>query len=85
MATGQLSHEEVKSICNSLECSPSQHDSHGNYGGAPNIDPTAKSGKAAAGNHHLATPESEFNMTDRGRPLPNYAKQFAHNAHKDKV
>lgn len=79
MATGQLSKGEVKSICDGLECSPSQHDSSGYHGGAPNIGVTDKSSESVtknrAGDH-----TTEFKMTDRGRPLPNFAKQFAKKA-----
>lgn len=74
MATGQLSHGEVKSICDGLECSPSQHDASGNYGGKPSL--SQKNSKANAGGEST----SDFQMTDRGRPLPNYKGQFAKKA-----
>lgn len=79
MATGQLSHGEVKSICDSLECSPSQHDDHGKYGGKPNIGVTEKSGEAVTSNQ-AGDHTGEFSMTDRGRQLPNYKGQFAKKA-----
>lgn len=77
MSAGNLGHSEVKSICDGLECSPSQHDSSGYQGGAPNIDPTAKSSTAANGKTSLPTVTSEFQMKDRSATLPNYKKRFA--------
>jgi len=62
MANTNVSHGEVKSICDALEISPSQHDASGNYGGAPNVSPTGKNSEPAAGKHHLATHTSEFKM-----------------------
>jgi len=73
MANTSMSHGEVKKVCDSLECSPSQHDASGNYGGKPSIEPTAKSGDATSSKHKT----SEFQKTDRGRGLPNYKGQFA--------
>ena len=83
MANTNVSHAEAKSICDKLECSPSQHDASGNYGGAPNISPTAKNSMAAAGSHHLATPESELKMRDRKNALPTYKKRFAKGARQE--
>lgn len=76
MATGQLSRSEVKAIENELECSPSQHDSSGNFGGKPNIGVTDKNSKTHSGGEST----SEFKMSDRGRPLPNFKGQFAKKA-----
>jgi hypothetical protein len=76
-AGGDLNHAEVKAICNSLECSPSQHDASGFQGGAPNIEPTAKSSTSANGKTTLPTHTSEFQMKDRSATLPNYKKRFA--------
>jgi hypothetical protein len=70
-----MSHEAVKAVCDKLECSPSQHDDSGKYGGKPNIVPTAKSAEAASTDTHKQT--SEFQKSDRGRTLPNYKGQFA--------
>lgn len=78
MANTNVSHEEAKSICDKLECSPSQHDDHGHYGGAPNINPTAKGSESATGGTHLATHTTEFQMKDRAAALPNYKQRFAH-------
>lgn len=77
MSGGNLSRGEVKSICNELECSPSQHDASGYNGGAPNLEPTAKSSESATGGTHLPTHTSEFQMKDRAAVLPNYKKRFA--------
>lgn len=77
MANQHISHGEAKSICDSLECSPSQHDDHGKYGGKPNIQVTAKGSEAVTGGTHLATHTSEFKMKDRGNALPHYKDRFA--------
>ncbi len=76
MANTNVSHGEVKSIVSGLECSPSMHDSKGNYGGKPSIKPTAKNGEATVSSEKTG----EFNMTDRGRALPNYKNKFAKGA-----
>lgn len=47
MANVTMSHGEVKSICNSLEVSPSSHASDSHYGGPASIS-VHKSGKANA-------------------------------------
>lgn len=81
MANTNVSREEVKSIVNGLECSPSKTDAKGNYGGKPSISPTAKNGGVSAtGGTHLATHTSEFQMSDRGKKLPNYQTKFAKKA-----
>jgi hypothetical protein len=76
MANTSMSYSEVKKLCSELECSPSQHDASGHQGGAPNLNPTAKSSESVtknrAGDH-----TGEFMMSDRGKPLPNYKGQFA--------
>jgi hypothetical protein len=74
MANVNVTHSEVKSICDSLECSPSQHDAHGNYGGKSSLSP--KNSQAAAGGKQTG----DFKMTDRGRTLPHYTKGFAKKA-----
>lgn len=83
MANTNVSHAEAKSIVDKLECSPSQHDATGNYGGAPSISPTAKNNLATGGKHHLATPEMEFQMRDRTQGLPNYKTKFARGARQE--
>lgn len=50
MANTNVTHGEAKSICDKLECSPSQHDSHGNFGGKPSISPTAKNSESVTKN-----------------------------------
>lgn len=81
MANTNVSREEVKKIVNSLECSPSKSDAKGNYGGKPSINPTTKNGgQSATGGTHLATHTSEFQMSDRGKKLPNYVSGFAKKA-----
>ena len=77
MSAGNLGHEDVKSICDKLEASPSQHDDTGKWGGAPNITPTAKSSESATTGTHLKTHTDEFKMTDRGAKIPQFQKQFA--------
>lgn len=76
MANEGVSHSEAKSICDKLECSPSQHDISGHQGGKPSINPMAKSGEATSGKEKT----SEFKMSDRGRTLPNYTGRFAKKA-----
>lgn len=80
MANTSMSPKEVKSVCDGLECSPSQHDEKGYHGGKPSISPTAHNSTAATGGTHLKTSTSEFQKTDRGRTLPNYKGQFARKA-----
>jgi hypothetical protein len=75
-AGGDLSHSEVKNICNQLECSPSQHDASGYNGGAPNLEPTAKSSESVTKNT-MGDHTTEFQMKDRAAQLPNYKKRFA--------
>jgi hypothetical protein len=77
MSAGNLGHEEVHAICDKLEASPSQHDATGYHGGAPNLEPTAKSSESATGGTHLETHTTEFQMKDRAAVLPNYKKRFA--------
>ena len=78
MANTSMSHGEVKSVCDKLECSPSQHDASGYHGGKPNITVIAKSGEATPSDSHART--GEFKMSDRGKTLPNYKGQFAKKA-----
>lgn len=80
MANETVSHAEAKSICDKLECSPSQHDSPGVHGGAPNLNPTAKHSEAVTGGTHLPTHTSEFHMTDRGKKIAGYSGGFAKKA-----
>lgn len=47
MATANMGHGEVKSICDKLECSPSQHDSSGDVG--PKNSPHPSNRPSAAG------------------------------------
>jgi hypothetical protein len=69
--------DEVRRVSHGLECSPSLHDSAG-LSRKPTIK---KGGRAANASHYtLSTPESEFRMTDRGRTLPNYVREFARGA-----
>jgi hypothetical protein len=77
MPTSNQTPDEVKKVCDRLECSPSAHDESGYQGGHPNIVPTEKSSESATGGTHLHTHTTEFQMADRGRPLPNYQKKFA--------
>jgi hypothetical protein len=72
MANTNVSREEVKSICSGLECSPSQHDATGSYGGKPNITPTGKSTTAAT-----TETTKEFQMTDRGKKIAGFSGRFA--------
>jgi hypothetical protein len=76
MAVGRrgLSHDEVKSICDSLECSPSQHDDGPAFKGHPNVTPGGKA--ANAGSYHLSTPESEFSYT-RNTKIAGFRDKFA--------
>lgn len=83
MANQHISHAEAKAIVDKLECSPSQHDSHGNYGGQPSISPTGKNSESPTGGTHLATHTSEFQMADRDRKLPNYKTKFAKGARQE--
>lgn len=51
MANTGVSHSEVKSICNDLECSPSQHQASSSIYSGSETNPTAKKksgGKSAA-------------------------------------
>jgi hypothetical protein len=80
MSNNNLNPGEVKSICDKLEISPSQHDAHGHHGGKPNVSPTAKSGESVVSGTHLKTHTGEFNKTDRGRALPNFKGQYAKKA-----
>lgn len=80
MANSTLSHEAVKAIEDKLECSPSAHDASGNYGGAPNLNVTAKNGGVATVLSTMGKKTTEFQMSDRGRALPNYKGQFAKHA-----
>lgn len=73
MANSQVSHTEAKSICDKLECSPSQHDTSGYQGGAPNTEPTAKSSETTPSAHKT----SEFQMKDRGQKISGYSGRFA--------
>lgn len=82
MSSGNLGHNDVKSILDSLEKSPSQHDDSGHYGGKPSVDPTAHSSTSATGKTTLPTHTSEFQMKDRSATLPNYKKRFATKAQK---
>lgn len=78
MANEGVSHEEAKSICDKLECSPSQHDESGKYGGKPNTSVTEKSSESVTSGTHLETHTDEFKMKDRNNALPNYEDRFAH-------
>lgn len=80
MSAGNLGHEDVKRICDTLECSPSAHDDSGHYGGKPNIEPTAKSSESATTGTHLKTKTTELQMKDRSNALPNFRGQFAKKA-----
>lgn len=77
MANANVTHAEAKSICDKLECSPSQHDASGHHGGKPNIGVTDKSSEAVTGGTHLATHTSEFHMSDRGKKIAGYGGKFA--------
>jgi len=77
MPTSNQTPDEVKKVCDRLECSPSAHDESGKHGGMPNLEPTAKSSESATSGTHLHTHTSEFQKSDRGRTLPNYKGQFA--------
>lgn len=76
MSNTSMSPKEVKSVCDGLECSPSQHDIAGRHGGRPNIVPTAKSNDATVSSEKTG----EFKMSDRGKGLPNFKGQFAKKA-----
>ena len=79
MANTNMSHEEVKSICNGLEISPSKSDCHGVAGGAPGITP----GHHGGGTHTVHAHEtSTAGLKDGARKTksPNYGKQNAKKA-----
>jgi hypothetical protein len=77
MATANSMHpREVRDELHRLECSPSLHDSAG-LNRAPKV---TVGGKAGPGKTTLPTPESELQLTDRGRTLPNFAREFARRA-----
>jgi hypothetical protein len=69
-----ISHSEVKSICDSLECSPSQHDDSLPFKGHPNVSPGGKA--ASANGMHLSTPESEMHFT-RNTKIAGFSGKFA--------
>lgn len=85
MATDHsMRYSEVKSICDSLECSPSQHDVQNFKLQPPSITPGSRSGKRAATSPtKLSTDTSEFQMTDRGRTIPQYRGKFARTARQE--
>jgi hypothetical protein len=73
MANESVSIEQNKSIVESLECSPSLHDSGSHPGGKAKI---TVGGKAAPSKTALATPESEFQY----KGVPGYKGGFAKGA-----
>lgn len=80
MATGGQTYDEVKSICDHLECSPSQHDEGAPFRGHPNVTPKGKS--ANAGSYHLSTPESEMHYT-RNTKIAGFSDKFARGARQE--
>lgn len=80
MATANSMHpSEVRAEISRLECSPSKTDSAG-LSRKPKI---TVGGKAGPGKTTLSTPESELHLTDRGRTLPNFVREFARSARKE--
>lgn len=83
MANTNVSHGEVKSICDALECSPSQHDDTGHYGGTPHIHADEKDHKAADVSGHFGDHTSDFQA---GRPahgkVPGYKGKMAKKANQ---
>jgi hypothetical protein len=75
-AANDMLPSEVRAEQNRLECSPSQHDDSGHFGGKKSI---AVGGEAVTKNTR-GDHTSELQMTDRTRKLPNYVAQFARKA-----
>lgn len=73
MANSNVSHSEVKSICDSLECSPAAQMSDSPYGGAPQLTPK-RSKSGASGK------ESTFDAAASG--VPGYGGRRAPKAQK---
>lgn len=78
MAAGIQQHpDDVAAFCHRIEVSPSLNDS----GGLDRAPSVTKTGPAAnARKYTLSTSTSEFQMTDRGRTLPNFTREFARRA-----
>ena len=77
MANESVSLPEVKSIVNSLECSPSKNDSHGaGAGGKPSI---AVSGEATSSKEKTGP----FTMTRQSGKIPGYKSRFARGARQE--
>jgi len=72
VANNDVSRSEVKRICDELECSPSQHDSHGNQG--------SKHSVTVGGTAATTERTSEFKKTDRGKKISGYSGRFAKKA-----
>ena len=81
MATGGQSFEEVKRVTSSLEISPSKNDSAG-LSRAPKVDVTGRRA-ANAKSYTLSTDTSEAKLSDRGRPLPNFQRDFSRRARRE--
>jgi hypothetical protein len=79
MAVGRrgLSHGEVKSICDSLECSPSANDDGPAFRGHPNVTPGGRSANAKS--YHLSTPESSMTFS-RNTKIAGFSDKFARGA-----
>jgi len=69
--------EEVKAICDHLECSPSQDDDKPAFRGHPNVTPGGRS--ANAGSYTLSTPESEMQFR-RNTTVAGFRDKFARRA-----
>lgn len=79
MANTGVSHEEVKSICNKLECSPSQNDATSNYGGQAKLRTQKAGSQYAAGSEK--TSELKMKAMKHGK-IPGYGSKMAKKADK---